>query len=75
MPALVQLIHGCRLSQRTFRFLQVTHDLGFKGGAAAPLIGSKLVFDFEALETLCPFVSPRIACCCGGGELVLEGLE
>lgn len=74
MPTLEQLIHGCRLSQRTFRFRQVTHDLGFNVGAPAPLTGGDLVFGFEALETLCPSVSPSIAYCCGGGELALEGL-
>lgn len=51
MPALLQLMHGCRLSHRTFLFLHVTHDLGFNGVpfvVAGPLLG------LEPLETVGP---------------------
>lgn len=48
MSALLQFEQGCRLSHRTFLFLQVTQDLGFGcAGAEAPLalfVGGESVF-------------------------------
>lgn len=74
MPAFWQLIHGCRLSQRTFLFLQVTHDLGFNGGALAPLVGGEVVLGFKGFGALSPSTPPLMTCCEGGGEPALEGL-
>ena len=45
MPALLQLEHGWRLSQRTFLFLHVTQDLGLGCGAdEVPFVGGVLLF-------------------------------
>ena len=54
MPALLQLMHGCRLSHRTFRFLHVTHDLGFNGLPAAPFVVAGPLLGLEPLEIAGP---------------------
>ena len=47
IPCLLQLEHGCRLSQRTFRFLHVVHDRGFNEFPfAAPSDGEAEVVAF-----------------------------
>ena len=74
IPALLQLIHGCRLSQRTFLFLQVTHDLGFKEDTPAPFVGGEVVFGLGAFVLLRSLLWLLAACLCDGGELVVEGL-
>ena len=40
MPALWQLEHGCRLSQRTLRRRQVVHDRGFRVGLVGLAVGA-----------------------------------
>lgn len=49
VPALLQLEHGCLLSHRTLRFLQVVQDLGFTGGAGGPLGGGEVLLWRDAL--------------------------
>lgn len=54
IPALLQLMHGCCLSHRTFLFLQVTQDLGFKELPAAMCFGAWPLLGLEPLEVVGP---------------------
>lgn len=61
-PALLQFEHGCFLSHRTFRFLQVVHDLGFKIGAEFPFVGGDIAF-WELFESVSfAAVAGSVAC-------------
>lgn len=64
VPDLLQFEHGCLLSHRTLRFLQVVQDLGFDGVAEEPFteggvsLGGVDLFGAEWL--LLSLLAPRV---------------
>lgn len=71
VPAFVQFEHGCLLSHRTLRFLQVVQDLGLIGGAGGPLTGGGVLLGGGAELVL---LSLLTLCVKATGDVVEAGL-